>query len=540
MNDPAQQRYRVIERLAAGGMAEVFIAESAGIEGFKKRVAIKRVLPQLSEKKRFIAMFLDEARLSALLSHSNVAQVFDIGVGENAYFIVMEYVDGADLKAVIESRRGAGRPFPIEHACFIAAELCQGLAYAHELTSPEGTPLCIVHRDMSPPNVLITKHGEVKIVDFGLAKATTQLEKSEAGIIKGKYSYLSPEAIDGHEVDARADVFALGIILWEMLTGRRLFLGDTDLDTVRQVQQAVVPKLRSIRPDIPDELDRLVARALARDPERRYQSARDLGRDLVAFLFKFGKPVSEHDVAELVRGAMQLRKHTPEPHVSVIDQLIDEALFAFTSIDRKDDDARSLRPPSRVAFEDVATWTDSLLGPASTFGVAHAVAAGAAAQAAADASLRMATAELGNLAALEDDGFVAPRPRLTPMPRAITSVSPGSLEPSNAPLRAPSVAPPPPAPDDAAPAAPEAVPAPAPTSPSRAPAAQSAAGSPPSPAEPPAPQPPPTSQAPLATTAQAGEVAAPPGKMRAALLAAVLVVLLVAGGVAAYAAGLLK
>jgi eukaryotic-like serine/threonine-protein kinase len=157
-----QQRYRVIERLASGGMAEVFLAESAGIEGFKKRVAIKRVLPHLSEKKRFIAMFLDEARLSAHLSHSNVVQVFDIGVGDNAFFIVMEYVDGADLKGVIDYLKKSSRPMPVEAAVLVAVKICEGLTYAHELKSSEGQPLHIVHRDMSPPNVLITKHGEVK------------------------------------------------------------------------------------------------------------------------------------------------------------------------------------------------------------------------------------------------------------------------------------------------------------------------------------------------------------------------------------------
>src|SRR5262249_11399360 len=240
-----QQRYRVIERLASGGMAEVFLAESAGIEGFKKQVAIKRVLPHLSEKKRFIAMFLDEARLSAHLSHSNVAQVFDIGVGDNAYFIVMEYVDGADLKAVIEYMRKAGRAIPVESAVFIASKICEGLTYAHELAGADGRPLRVVHRDMSPPNVLITKYGEVKIVDFGLAKATSQLEKSEAGIIKGKFSYLAPEAALGQEVDHRADIFAVGIILWEMLAGRRLFLGESDFQTVKLVQQAQIPALTS-------------------------------------------------------------------------------------------------------------------------------------------------------------------------------------------------------------------------------------------------------------------------------------------------------
>src|SRR5882757_8238429 len=151
----SQQRYRVVEKLESGGMAEVFRAESEGLQGFKKQVAIKRVLPHLSEKKKFISMFLDEARLSAHLSHSNCVQVFDIGVGDNAYFIVMEFVDGANLKTIAESLKKQGKQFPVRAAVFIAHEICKGLSYAHELSDPNGTPLNIVHRDMSPPNVLI-------------------------------------------------------------------------------------------------------------------------------------------------------------------------------------------------------------------------------------------------------------------------------------------------------------------------------------------------------------------------------------------------
>jgi len=199
------QRYKVLERIAAGGMAEVFRAESAGLEGFKKLVAIKRVLPHLSEKKQFIGMFLDEARVCAHLSHSNCVQVFDIGVGDNTYFIVMEFVDGSDLKGVIEARKKVNQPFPLEEACLICVRICEGLSYAHELVDSKGQSLHIVHRDMSPPNVLITRFGEVKIVDFGLAKANSQLEHSEPGIIKGKFSYLSPEAAQGLPVDARTD-----------------------------------------------------------------------------------------------------------------------------------------------------------------------------------------------------------------------------------------------------------------------------------------------------------------------------------------------
>src|SRR3954462_5105618 len=255
-----QQRYRVLKRLASGGMAEVVVAESAGIEGFKKQVAIKRVLPQLSKKEQFIAMFLDEARLSAHLSHSNVVSVFDIGVGDGTYFIVMEYVDGADLKAVMDHHKKIERPVPVEVAVFIAAKICQGLGYAHELENLEGQPLQIIHRDITPANVLITKYGEVKIVDFGLAKASSQLAESDAGVIKGKFGYLAPETVLELGVDRRVDILALGIILWEMLAGKRLFLGDTDFATVRMVREAVIPKL-----PVPTELEQILRRSLARD-----------------------------------------------------------------------------------------------------------------------------------------------------------------------------------------------------------------------------------------------------------------------------------
>ncbi len=407
-----QQRYRVLERLASGGMAEVFIAESAGIEGFKKRVAIKRVLPHLSEKKRFISMFLDEARLSAQLSHSNCVQVFDIGVGDNAYFIVMEYVDGADLKAVIDYLKGAGRVFPVEIAVLIAVRICEGLTYAHELTTAEGKPLEIVHRDMSPPNVLITKHGEVKIVDFGLAKATSQLEKSEPGIIKGKFSYLSPEGAFGGEVDHQTDIFAVGIILWELLAGRRLFLGETDFATVKMVQQAVIPSLRAMRSDVPEELERVVARSMSKDLAVRYKSARDLGRDLTAFLYRYGKPVSSFDIAELVRGAMQLRRQKkPERASSLerIDQLIDEALLEFTSLQEKDGKVGSgstaPKAPDPGGFMNISDW------------IGEVNAQSTASQPPSDnesqirASIYKAEMEIGmgNLAALED-GEPSPAP----------------------------------------------------------------------------------------------------------------------------------
>jgi len=331
-----QQRYRVIEKLASGGMAEVFRAESAGLEGFKKQVAIKRVLPHLSEKKKFISMFLDEARLSAHLSHSNCVQVFDIGVGDNAYFIVMEYVDGADLKAVLETLKRQGRSIAIEDAVFIAIKICEGLCYAHELTDHEGRAFVVVHRDVSPPNVLMTKHGEIKIVDFGLAKASSQLEKSEPGIIKGKFSYLSPEAALGKEVDHRTDIFAVGIILWEMLAARRLFLGDTDFATVKLVQQAVVPPISKINPKVSPDLEHIVNKALARDPAQRFQSAREVAISLNEFLYRHGKAVGSFKIATLVQSTIRDKQRSRPPQLSMIDKLIEEALFEFISLQEEE------------------------------------------------------------------------------------------------------------------------------------------------------------------------------------------------------------
>ena len=354
-----QQRYRVIKRLASGGMAEVFVAESAGIEGFKKQVAIKRVLPQLSKKEQFIAMFLDEARLSAHLSHSNVVSVFDIGVGDGTYFIVMEYVDGADLKAVMDHFKKTATPIPVEAAVYIATRICQGLAYAHELKTADGKPLQIIHRDITPANVLITRYGEVKIVDFGLAKASSQLAASDAGVIKGKFGYLAPETVLEKPVDKRVDVFAVGIILWEMLAGKRLFLGDTDFQTVRAVRDAVIPSLQTINRSVSPELDDIVKRALAREAESRYPSARELSRDLTQHLFRHGAPVGDDNVAELVHRATGLHADRPIDGTKKIAEMIDLMLLEFRSLTK--DEAE--KPASTSLFSETLSFQSSAPPP---------------------------------------------------------------------------------------------------------------------------------------------------------------------------------
>jgi len=418
-------------------MAEVFRAESEGLQGFRKQVAIKRVLPHLSEKKKFIAMFLDEARLSAILSHSNCVQVFDIGVGDAAYFIVMEFVDGANLKTVTESLKKQGKEFPVPAAAFICHEICKGLAYAHELRDQKGHKMNIVHRDMSPPNVLITKYGEVKIVDFGLAKATSQLEKSEPGIIKGKFSYLSPEAAMGQEVDARADIFAVGIILWEMLAQQRLFLGDTDFQTVKKVQQAVVPAIGQFNARVPKELEQICYRALARDPAARYQTAQELGNDLLSFMFAYGQSFGTFDVATLVQGAMRERARSRPAQPSIIDKLIEEALLEFTSLgeDGKPQPQTGLgsyrsQPPQSGGADPLLP--DQFVDPTNW---ANEISIGEVGQPRRDAvrsSLPPQVFEQGNLSALEDmDSSVlqSTHPSAAPSNRSVAPGD-GSMHPS--------------------------------------------------------------------------------------------------------------
>ncbi|HEY1811574.1 MAG TPA: serine/threonine-protein kinase [Kofleriaceae bacterium] len=331
-----RDRYTITERLDHGGMAEVFRGVSESMDGFKKAVAIKRILPNLTKNQKFVSMFLDEARLSLFLQHANIVQVFDISkTPDNAYFLVMEYVDGCNLKALIERSKQKTKRIEIAHSIYIMTECCKALNYAHFLEHPEtNEPLGIVHRDISPPNILLSKNGEVKLVDFGLAKANTQIESTDQGVVKGKFSYLSPEAASGQEVDHRADVFAVGIILWEMFTGRRLFYGESDYQTVELVRQARVPSIAALNPEIESELEQIVRKSLARDPNERYQSAGDLSEALTQYLFSRRMKVTARDIAALVRDTQveNMRKRSAEPKDSLIDALIVDEMQKMTSL----------------------------------------------------------------------------------------------------------------------------------------------------------------------------------------------------------------
>jgi len=365
-----RDRYTITERLDQGGMAEVFRGVAESIQGFKKSVAIKRILPNLTKNPKFVSMFLDEAKLSLYLQHANIVQVFDISkTPDAAYFLVMEYVDGCNLKSLIERQKQRGKRIEIPHSIYLMIECCKGLNYAHNLENPETMePLGIVHRDISPPNILLSKNGEVKLVDFGLAKANSQIESTDPGVVKGKFSYLSPEAASGLEVDNRADVFAVGIILWELFTGRRLFYGDTDYQTVELVRQARVPSIAALNPEIEPELEAVVRKALARDPDERYQSAADLGDALAQYLFSRRMKVTARDIANLVRDTQMelMRKRSSEPKESLIDALIQDEVAKLTSLvgDEAEADGPKLAEGSvsldPKEFIDTSSWASDL------------------------------------------------------------------------------------------------------------------------------------------------------------------------------------
>jgi serine/threonine-protein kinase len=365
-------RFKIVRKLDAGGMAEVYHAEQESLEGFRKTVAVKKVLPHLVQNEKFLRMFLDEARLSLRMSHANVVQVFDVGQAGGSYYVIMEFVDGVNLKQVNEFMRARGTTIPVEQAVFILVETCKGLQYAHTVTDSNGQPLGIVHRDVSPPNILISKQGEVKLVDFGLAKAADQLEHTDPGVVKGKFSYLSPEAVEGQTVDRRADIFAGGILLWEMLTGRRLFQGKNDYETVQQVRAAEIPPLSRINPAVPRDLERIVLKALAQDLKQRYQTAQEFGDDLYQFLFSHGLKVTSFDVAGMVKTVVR-EAATPSAKGAgtIIDQLIETELAKLTSIDAADSIFSGGEKPLSVeeisgafqgsmSFEDPRTWAGDM------------------------------------------------------------------------------------------------------------------------------------------------------------------------------------
>ncbi len=296
--------YRLCFEIAAGGMATVFLARVDLIAGLRRFVALKRIHPHLMSDTAFVEMFLDEARIASQVQHANVCSVFDFGLEDGAYYLAMEYLSGESLARVRSTL--LRRPTPPEPerlsvlAARIVADAAEGIHAAHELCDSSGTPLDVVHRDVSPDNVFLTYDGVVKLIDFGIARASHQLHKTRTGVVKGKYAYMQPEVLHGRKPDRRADVWGLGVILWELLTLKRLFHRKTDMDTLRAVCELPIVPPSELRPGIPAALDDIVMRALSRDPDRRPATARALGQELVQFIADQGKGVGLADLSELM------------------------------------------------------------------------------------------------------------------------------------------------------------------------------------------------------------------------------------------------
>lgn len=330
-------KYLLLEKIAAGGMAEVYLAKSTGASGIAKFLAVKRILPQYSDNAEFIEMFKEEAKIAVNLNHSNVVSIFDFGIEKGQFFLVMEYVEGQNLRQVLNHLKKESKHFSIDQIVYIVKEVAGGIDHAHRcLDGTTGRPLNITHRDMSPQNIMVSFEGEVKVVDFGIAKAESQLETTKAGTIKGKFGYMSPEQADGQIVDLRTDIFSLGIVLWELLSGERLFTSNSEAATLRKIRECQIPPLRKINPSVPSELERICNKALAKDKGLRYQTAAAFHRDLNRFLNTQYPEFSPHDFSVFMKSAfsqmfIENRKKLIEFAKAQIDDKVDSTQVTQTA-----------------------------------------------------------------------------------------------------------------------------------------------------------------------------------------------------------------
>jgi eukaryotic-like serine/threonine-protein kinase len=281
-------RYRLLQKIAHGGMAEIYLALQSGAEGFQKQVVLKRILPALAADPTFVRMLVDEAHIASTLNHSNLVQVLDLGKTGDEFFLVLEFVDGWSLEHVRKRALKAKVKLPLALSLYMVGALCRGLAYVHT-RKRAGRPLDIVHRDVGPQNVLLSREGEVKLADFGIAKAANRREKSATGVIKGKFAYMSPEQAMGRQLDARSDLFSVGTLLYLLTTGRKPFDGDSDVDVLMQVRNARYEKPSAVVKDFNPDVERFIVRALRADPTRRWQSAEQMANRLDAIRVKLGQ-----------------------------------------------------------------------------------------------------------------------------------------------------------------------------------------------------------------------------------------------------------
>ncbi|MGA1790178.1 MAG: protein kinase domain-containing protein [bacterium] len=301
----------LLDKIAVGGMAELYRAKIRGIEGFEKLIAIKKIHPHLTADKNLISSFIDEAKLAALLQHQNIVQIYNFGSMEDAYFIAMEYLFGKDLRFIIKKSKQKGQPLNLENALYIASRICAGLDYAHNLKDFHGHSLNIIHRDIGPHNIFITFDGQIKIIDFGIAKAATQHTMTQVGSIKGKIAYMSPEQALGKSVDHRSDIFSIGIVLYEMVTYKQMFEGD-NFEAYAKVREAKFEPPEKIKKNLPRKLHKILNKALAKEPERRYQSAEEMLIDLEMCISKLSFRPSDRTLSRYMKALFEDEANTEE------------------------------------------------------------------------------------------------------------------------------------------------------------------------------------------------------------------------------------
>ncbi|ATB49356.1 serine/threonine protein kinase [Corallococcus macrosporus] len=346
--------YRLIDRIAVGGMAEIFLAHQQQDDGRESPVVIKRIRPHLSKHAAFVKMFLNEARLAAQLNHPNVVQIHDLGKIADSYFIAMEYVSGRDMRRVVPKAEALGIPFPLVYAVKIASCVCAGLHHAHTKADLYGNPLNIVHRDVSPENVVVAFDGSVKILDFGIAKAANQMEQTRNGEIKGKLSYMSPEQCLGKPLDCRSDIFSLGVVLYEWLTGFKLFTGESEAAVMRSITEGKIYAPSYFREDLPERLEVILMRALERDRDKRYQTAAQMQKDLDAFLDAYDFTPTALHLSNFIKQLFEEELAAEQRRLSVRDAAAptSEEALELAEVVSALDTAKSVPAPEPPAHED--------------------------------------------------------------------------------------------------------------------------------------------------------------------------------------------
>ncbi len=376
--------YEVVQLLAAGGMAEVYLARKTGPGGFAKRLVLKRITKKLLGDREIEAMFVDEARVQALLDHPNVVQIYDFGEDRGSYYMAMEFVAGATLRWVIDNANAVGRPLPVHHALRITSDVLGGLHYAHTLCDDDGTHLGLIHRDISPVNVLVARTGEAKLCDFGVAKSQLQSLLTRAGIVKGKFRYMSPEQLNAQQIDPRADIFAVGICLWEMLVGRRLFDSPQEDGVVSAIRSGEYPPPSDYVQGLPRAVDRILRKALNADPNLRFKTARQFKlacEELLRLLPKTSNAVflSEYISAELdgtaglVRDRTQVTDHgVMQSGFEALDPPVPQGPTQISDEPMYEEETEAIPPPSAIG----KAVSMAIMAPAGAFaGVAKTVSA---------------------------------------------------------------------------------------------------------------------------------------------------------------------